>query len=112
MSQDQIAKLMAISGRLPAKPPVEPTLGGMNDGVRAPSAPPPLLGSEPAQLSVSAPEKPQLNVSAPEKPPEEPPARRVARRRPAGPVRGKIAANDDVPSIGGLIYALEQKPST
>ncbi len=40
------------------------------------------------------------------------PPRRVARRRPAGPVRGKIAANDDVPSIGGLIYALEQKPST
>jgi hypothetical protein len=37
--------------------------------------------------------------------------RRVARRRPAGPVRGKIAANDDAPSIGGLIYALEQKPS-
>lgn len=39
------------------------------------------------------------------------PPRRVARRRPAGPVRSKIAANDDVPSIGGLIYALEQKPS-
>lgn len=38
-------------------------------------------------------------------------ARRVARRRPAGPVRNRIAANDDVPSIGGLIYALEQKPS-
>jgi hypothetical protein len=43
--------------------------------------------------------------------PTEAPSRRVARRRPAGPVRGKIAANDDVPSIGGLIYALEQKPS-
>jgi len=70
MSQDQIAKLMAISGRLPAKPPVEPTLGGMNDDVRPPSAPPPLLGSEPAQLSVSTPEKPAA--------PEEPPARRVA----------------------------------
>lgn len=39
------------------------------------------------------------------------PDRRVARRRPAGPVRGKVAANDDAPSIGGLIYALEQKPS-
>ncbi len=37
--------------------------------------------------------------------------RRVARRRPAGPVRGRVAANDDAPSIGGLIYALEQKPS-
>jgi hypothetical protein len=38
--------------------------------------------------------------------------RRAARRRPAGPVRSKIAANDDAPSIGGLIYALDQKPST
>lgn len=37
--------------------------------------------------------------------------RRTARRRPAGPPRGKVAANDDAPSIGGLIYALEQKPS-
>jgi hypothetical protein len=42
----------------------------------------------------------------------EPMARRAARRRPAGPPRGKIAANDDAPSIGGLIYALEQKPSS
>ena len=41
-----------------------------------------------------------------------PPTVSAARRRPAGPVRSKIAANDDVPSIGGLIYALEQKPST
>lgn len=38
-------------------------------------------------------------------------ARRSARRRPAGPVRERLAANDDVPSIGGLIYALQQKPS-
>lgn len=37
--------------------------------------------------------------------------RRTSRRRPAGPVRGRVAANDDVPSIGGLIYALDQKPS-
>jgi hypothetical protein len=40
------------------------------------------------------------------------PVRRIARRRPAGPPRGTIAANDDAPSIGGLIYALEQKPSS
>ncbi|HXF54598.1 MAG TPA: hypothetical protein VNK52_10800 [Hyphomicrobiaceae bacterium] len=37
--------------------------------------------------------------------------RRVARRRPAGPSRSRIAANDDAPSIGGLIYALNQRPS-
>lgn len=42
---------------------------------------------------------------------DDPAPRRVARRRPAGPARNRIAANDDVPSIGGLIYSLEQKPS-
>ncbi|MGI9423338.1 MAG: hypothetical protein ACR2PA_09095, partial [Hyphomicrobiaceae bacterium] len=40
-----------------------------------------------------------------------PETRRPARRRPAGPSRERIAANDDAPSIGGLIYALNQKPS-
>ena len=39
------------------------------------------------------------------------PERRAARRRPAGPSRARIAANDDAPSIGGLIYALNEKPS-
>lgn len=33
------------------------------------------------------------------------------RPRPAGPARDRIAANDDLPSIGGLIYALQQRPS-
>ena len=37
--------------------------------------------------------------------------RRLARRRPAGPARQRVAANDDAPTIGGLIFALEQKPS-
>ena len=37
--------------------------------------------------------------------------RRPAKRRPAGPARPKIAANDDAPSIGGLIFSLQQKPS-
>ena len=45
-------------------------------------------------------------------PAEKPSTRRQARRRPAGPMRGQVAANDDAPSIGGLIYALDQKPST
>jgi hypothetical protein len=38
--------------------------------------------------------------------------RRPAKRRPAGPARTQIAANDDVPSIGGLIFALQQQPSS
>lgn len=55
-----------------------------------------------------APEPPPhaANDSAPS-----PNARRTAKRRAAGPVRGQVAANDDVPSIGGLIYALDQKPA-
>ncbi len=49
---------------------------------------------------------------APQPQPQPPdPGRRVARRRPAGPSRDRIAANDDAPTIGGLIFALEQKPS-
>lgn len=124
MSQDQIAKLMAIAGRTP---PVEPSLGGVpsdaeqvaEDKERAsrpvPTLPPPLLtidaGQAPAAAgAVAALPAPDKDTTADE-PTTEPPSRRVARRRPAGPVRGKIAANDDIPSIGGLIYALEQKPS-
>src|SRR5262245_619913 len=38
--------------------------------------------------------------------------RRAAKRRPAGPARAHVAANDDVPSIGGLIFALQQQPSS
>ena len=37
--------------------------------------------------------------------------RPLPRRRPAGPARARIAANDDRPSIGGLIFSLQQKPS-
>ncbi|MGE0626876.1 MAG: hypothetical protein AB7O43_03570 [Hyphomicrobiaceae bacterium] len=38
--------------------------------------------------------------------------RRNSHRRAAAPSRDQIAANDDAPSIGGLIYALNQKPSS
>ena len=44
-------------------------------------------------------------------PPVQQSDRRSAKRRPAGPARATIAANDDIPTIGALIYALEQKPS-
>jgi hypothetical protein len=37
--------------------------------------------------------------------------RPVAPKRPAAPARAHIPANDDMPSIGGLIYALQQRPS-
>ena len=40
-----------------------------------------------------------------------PPQHQVARATAtAGPIRA-VAANDDMPSIGGLIYALQQRPS-
>ena len=32
-------------------------------------------------------------------------------RRVAKPARNRIAANDDLPSIGGLIYSLQQRPA-
>ncbi|MEL6422804.1 MAG: hypothetical protein AAFQ42_10210, partial [Pseudomonadota bacterium] len=59
--------------------------------------------------SASTAARPSSALSAADQPEEAVPVRRVGRRRAAGPARP--AANDDVPSIGGLIYALQQKPS-
>jgi ABC-type transporter Mla subunit MlaD len=39
------------------------------------------------------------------------PATPPPRRRAAAPPRARVAANDDAPSIGGLIFALQQKPT-
>ena len=85
--------------------------------VSDPPASPPVTGAapvaaEPAALAIPAPTDP----GSPE-PAEtvgadgDAPGRRKAKRRPAGPARDRLAANDDAPSIGGLIYALNQKPS-
>lgn len=107
LPQDQMAKLMAIAGRTDESAPAPTTSGaGSNapDSSAVPSTsvtPPPLTRTAVEPVSAANDSKPG-----------DAPSRRVARRRPAGPVRSKIAANDDVPSIGGLIYALEQKPST
>ncbi|MFD0987658.1 apolipoprotein A-IV repeat region-like domain-containing protein [Methyloligella solikamskensis] len=45
---------------------------------------------------------------------QEPDSEQPARRRPAGPPPRRLAtpANDDLPSIGGLIFSLQQKPSS
>ncbi len=87
--------------------------------------PPPLPGAAAAKPTEDAPtetpppaaelpveEKSLLDDLHPEaKPTDATPRRRMARRRAAGPSRNRIAANDDGPSIGGLIFALQQKPS-
>jgi DNA anti-recombination protein RmuC len=49
--------------------------------------------------------------SSPAHVPEPGTTRRPARRRPAGPARPRIGAGDEAPTIGGLIFALQQKPS-
>jgi hypothetical protein len=94
---------------------------------RAPSAAKPIPGMPPKPVSAS-PARP-ASASLP-KPPKDAiassasgaaekgaaeknadAAPRSARRRAAAPPRSRIAANDDAPSIGGLIFALQQKPS-
>lgn len=97
-----------------ASPAEAPNLGSPTATVHH-RLPPPLPNMARAQgaasASASAPPALTGNDRGAEASQAEPPPRRMARRRPAGPPRGKIAANDDAPSIGGLIYALEQKPS-
>jgi hypothetical protein len=60
----------------------------------SPHKEPPRLGPAPSLMPDGAPETP---------------GRRTAKRRTAG--QGRVAANDDLPSIGGLIFALHEKPS-
>ena len=96
--QDHITKLMAIAANGGAQDAADPGDDASAEANAYQHTPPPLA----RKVAESKPAEAETD-SAP---------RRVARRRPAGPVRSKIAANDDVPSIGGLIYALEQKPSS
>ena len=107
------------SGRPPPLPPVTggATLTGEAVTVQAaapkippqPPAAPPLVTHEKA----ASPPAPRAGNAAPAEPADdsEPTSRRQAKRRLAGPARKVIAANDDIPTIGALIYALEQKPS-
>jgi hypothetical protein len=67
-----------------------------------PPAPPELSAEEQELLDTPSPTDSEESAA---------PRRRMARRRAAGPSRNRIAANDDGPSIGGLIFALQQKPS-
>ncbi|MEM9027182.1 MAG: hypothetical protein AAGC70_02330 [Pseudomonadota bacterium] len=111
------------SGQSPGQPNVEPSqrLELRADQTRKPNEvakPGPTENQRLGRLETAAPARPV----APE-PAGDPAAddasqtapvtesRRTARRRSAGPARQRVAANDDTPSIGGLIYALNQKPS-
>jgi hypothetical protein len=67
--------------------------------------------SEDAAARPAASEAVPAGNAPPRAPRELAPVRRVGRRRAAGPARERIAANDDSPSIGGLIYSLQQQPS-
>ena len=75
---------------------VEPQAGATNDSELEPVA----LG-EPAQPVPT----PRPRAAAPDR------QNRLGKRR-TGPARERVAANDDVPSIGALMYALQQQPSS
>jgi hypothetical protein len=78
-------------------------------------APPPLPAARSAAPSSGATAGPAgaeyVTSDAPNTTDAAAPKRRQAKRKPAGAAPSRVAANDDVPSIGGLIYALERKPS-
>ncbi len=104
MAQEKNSKLSARGAEDKPEPSLPlPATDTFPDDVRLDDVPPSL----PPRLPPSAPPEPQEHGT----PETGTSRRRVARRRPAGPSRNRIAANDDGPSIGGLIYALQQKPS-
>ena len=95
---DSAGKSPSGAGGVP--PPLPPnTASGHDANSRSTFPPPPPLGPE-SSKSVKQPDAADADAG-----------RRSAKRRPAGPSRPEAAANDDLPSIGGLIFALHQKPS-
>ena len=101
----------STSGFIPPTPPLTPP-------PTLPTSPspssPPTLSTSPAEdpaADDALPDGGEPEAEAVEIPESDGPRRRMARRRAAGPSRNRIAANDDGPSIGGLIFALQQKPS-
>ena len=103
-----------------APPPLRPLGGGRErtePAIAMPSlgtSPPSAAAPPPFALAALGSLKPggrDRATSSNAAPGPDPTPRRPAKRRPAGPARAKIAANDDAPSIGGLIFSLQQKPS-
>lgn len=118
MAQETTSKQEGAGTVVPREGSGEKANDALSDGLLK-GRPPPLPGNQPnpqPDAKRAAPE-PRLERMAERRPAPTPAAkaaptesRRSARRRPAGP-RPQVAANDDVPSIGGLIFALQQKPS-
>lgn len=114
MAQDKSAS--RVPPDLPSPPPLSADTSNVpSTGFAATSdgpapLPPPLPKSEGKARKSKPALPPPAAAPATVEEAAEPNPRRAARRRPAGPSRGQVAANDDVPSIGGLIYALDQKP--
>ncbi len=87
-----------------------PRPGTGGKAVAASPLPPPVVGKT-GRAPKAAAAGGAVDSDAGAKDGENDPGRRPAKRRAAAPPRARVAANDDAPSIGGLIFALQQKPS-
>ena len=87
---------------------IEPAMPSLGTSPPSAAAPPPFALAALGSLKPGGRDRATSSNAAPG---PDPTPRRPAKRRPAGPARAKIAANDDAPSIGGLIFSLQQKPS-
>jgi ABC-type transporter Mla subunit MlaD len=65
----------------------------------------------PKPVPKAPPAAPEADGAKPADGETTPPTTPPPRRRAAAPPRARVAANDDAPSIGGLIFALQQKPT-
>ena len=111
------ARAVNVPPPLPSPPPLPAAKAAPQPPPPPPLVPQATLASRLTETAAAPRDKPAAAPQAPIETaadaPREPETaqRRTAKRRPAGPSRPAVAANDDVPSIGGLIFALHQKPS-
>lgn len=102
---------LAASGIPPALPMTLPPSLSAPAGSKSDARQPTSLPPAPSDASHDDDEPASGGQLAPDALTPKKSERRAAKRRAAMPSRDQIAANDDAPSIGGLIYALNQKPS-
>ncbi len=102
LKPEDVAKPQSSGG----KPPVETGAGASAQGAQQKPEPGAPGGRAPSPRRIQDGRETGVQVS-----PGASGGRPSTQKRPAGTARPHIPANDDMPSIGGLIYALQQRPS-
>jgi len=100
------ARAKAKSGAASPEAPPTPPSGEVQAVSNRDQQQPPKPSRPQTPRRIQEPGDNTVQISSPTQP-----QRPAPQKRPPAPARAHVPANDDMPSIGGLIYAMQQRPS-